>query len=167
MGKQRKNKKMMKHQVPSDKELLQELATLDEVTAYVPTNKDHVDGKVPSWCELVLGVQRDRAGNAPAFVGMELYLRRHDGEMIIEVLDEVLHPNRGGGAVDTIWAALDDSIEAIMGRVNKNKSPHDEDKGMASGLTRALALLVTPFEPDEDAIKDIAMDRYAIRHGLQ
>jgi hypothetical protein len=170
MGKARKDKKKRKVALGgNDKEMLQELATVDDVTAWIPTDKDHVGEAVPKWCELVLEIKRTDDGSlTPSWpLNARLPLRRHDGELIIEVLDDVLHPNRANGAADRVWAALDESIDRIMKRVNKGKDPHDEDKGMASGLTRALALLIMPFDPDEDTIKDIAMDRYAIRNRLK
>lgn len=168
MGKARKNKKR-KVKLSKVAEDLQMLATLDDVTAWIPTDKDHVAEAVPKWCELVLEITRENDGTAVGEwpLNYRIPLRRHDGELIIEVLDDVLHPNRANGAADRVWAALDESIDQIMKRVNKGKSPHDEDKGMASGLTRALALMIMPFDPDEDTIKDIAMDRYAIRNRLK
>lgn len=168
MGKARKDKKR-KVKLSKVAEDLQVLATLDEVTAWIPTDKDHVAEAVPKWCELVLEVKRDNDGSEAGEwpLNYRVPLRRHDGELIIEVLDEVLHPARGNGAADKIWLALDECIDRIMRRVNKDKSPHDEDRFTAVGLTRALALLITPFDPDEDSIKDIAMERYAIRNRLK
>lgn len=170
MGKARKDKKKRKVALGgNDKEMLQELATLDDVTAYVPTNADHVAQAVPAWCELVLEIKRENDGTPPGEwpLNYRVPLRRHDGELIIEVLDDVLHPSRGNGAADRIWLALDECIDKIMKRVNKDKSPHEEDRFTAVGLTRALALLISPFNPDEDVIKDIAMERYAIRNRLK
>lgn len=168
MGKARKDKKR-KVKMSKVAEDLQVLATLDDVTAWIPTDKDHVAEAVPAWCELVLEIKRESDGSAAGEwpLNYRVPLRRHDGELIIEVLDDVLHPSRGNGAADRIWLALDECIDRIMKRVNKDKSPHDEDRFTAVGLTRALALLVTPFDPDEDSIKDIAMERYAIRNRLK
>lgn len=168
MSKKRKDKKRKVKLSKTAKDLLV-LSSLDEATAWIPTDVDHVAEYVPRWCELVLEIKRSQdgtpAGEWP--LSQRIPLRRHDGEMIIEVLDDVLHPTRAAGPADKLWLALDDVIERIMGRVNKDKSPRDEDKGEAVGLTKALAVLVSPFNPDEDAIKDIAMERYAIRNRLK
>lgn len=169
MGKARKDKKRRKSKMPKTAQMLAELATLDDVTAWIPTDKDHVAEAVPSWCELVLEVKREADGGGPGEwpLNYRVPLRRHDGELIIEVLDEVLHPARAAGPADKLWLLLDDCIDRIMKRVNKDKSPHDEDKGEAVGLTKALAVLVMPYSPDEEAIKEIAMDRYGIRNRIR
>ncbi len=177
MSKTRKTKKQKrKVEIESAAELLKPLATLDDVTAWVPGNADHVAETTPEWCELVLEMKRlpdaDAKGKKKSSPGdypinQRFALRRHDGELIIEVLDEVLHPNRAGATADTVWRELDKVIDKMMARVDKGKAPHDHDQGVAEGLGRALAFMVTPFDPDEDAIKDIAMERYAIRNRLQ
>lgn len=165
-----KRTKKKKDKQITDAELLSSLATLDDVTAYIPTAHDHLHGIYPQWCELSLQMRRqpEKGSDGPGVVGVELYLRRHDGELIMEVLDEVLHPNRGGGSADQMWSDLDDCMNRIMHRVNKDKSPHDEDRGEAVGVTKALARLVLPHENFEDAqaaIRDIAVERYQIRNG--
>jgi uncharacterized protein Yka (UPF0111/DUF47 family) len=167
MGKKSKTK------MSETADALGELATLDEVTAQIPTDKEQRNGIYPSWCDLVLEIKRDadstiKDGPATFPLSHRMPLRRHDGELIIEVLDSVLHPGRAGGTADTIWMDLDDCIDRIMKRVqHPKKDPKPEDVGEAVGLTKALARLVMPYEPDEDAIRDIAMERYAIRNRLK
>lgn len=143
-------------------ELLEELATLDEVEAYIPTSKDHAAGATPEWCELVLHVKRD--DDWPLRVSAPL--RRHDGELIIEVLDSVLHPNRGGGAADMIWRELDRVVDRIQRRVERDLEPRKADVAEARAYSMALAFVQSPYEPDVDLIKDIAMQRYETRNGL-
>lgn len=143
-------------------ELLEELATLDEVEAYVPTGKDHDAGAVPEWCELVMTVKR--GGDWPLRASMPL--RRHDGELIIEVLDSVLHPNRGGGAADMLWRDLDAVVDRIQRRVERGLDPRKADVIEARVLSTALAYVQSPYEPDVDLIKDLAMQRYETRNGL-
>lgn len=175
----KRKSKARKVKIDKDSTLLGELATLDDVTAYIPTARDHTDGSFPHWCELMLEIKREHDdGSEPVGpqgspgewpINYRIPLRRHDGELIIEVLDEVLHPSRGNGTADKMWLMLDDAIERIMKRVNKGKDPRDDDRGEAVGLTKALAALVMPFEAAgaaEDQIRDIAMERYAIRNGL-
>lgn len=169
MGKKKKGKR----RIPSDAELLTELATLDNVEARIPTNAEHVADHVPPWCELVLKVNRETTdGGDPwaqpgwGFIKQSWMLRRHDGELIIEVLDAVLHPERPGRAGDPTWAALDEAVERIQYMVVKGKHPNPEDVGEARGLATALANMTNPIAPDVEDIRAAAMIRYDIRHGI-
>lgn len=175
MGKARKDKKSKKKdQITTAEELLRPLATLDDVSVWVPGDGDHTAEIVPPWCELVLELKREskpikpnkkRPSDMP--ISSRFALRRHDGELIIEVLDDVLHPNRAGTLADTLWRELDIVIDKMMARVDKGKTISDHHRGLAEGLGKAIALMTMPFDPDEDAVKDIAMERYAIRNRLQ
>lgn len=143
-----------------DDELLIELASVDEVEAYIPTCKDQDSGMVPHWCELVLSVKREE-GDFP--LNTRLPLRRHDGELIVEVLHSALHPNAGNNAGDMIWRELDKVVDRIQRRVEKGKEPLKADVGRAQGLVCSLAILTNPYDPDEEAVRDAAMERYEIR----
>ena len=149
-------------------ELLAELSSLHEVTAWVPSNADHVVGKTPPWCELVLEIHRpSNEEAAPGFPLRErLPLRRHDGELIAQVLHDVLRPEAPVMASDMIWADLDALVERIQKVVNKGKVPSKSLVGQALGLATALAYLDRPYDPDVDEVRATAMTRYAIRHGL-
>ena len=149
-----------------DADLLAELATVDEVEAYLPTNADHVAQAVPAWCELVLSVKRFDDGTLkPSHpLNVRMPLRRHDGELIIEVLQGALHPDANKFAVEAMWAALDDVVDRLQRRVNKGKEPLKSDRGEALGLATAIALLSNPIEPDVDEVRSVAMERWEIRH---
>lgn len=149
-------------------DLLAELASLDEVSAWVPTAANHAAGITPQWCELVLEITRTSDDDlAPAWpIKQRLPLRRHDGELIIQVLHDVLHPEYPTQAGDAIWAELDAVVERIQRVVNKGKSPSKSLVGQALGLATALAIIERPLEPDVDDIRAVAMTRYAIRHNL-
>lgn len=157
--------------LPSDAELLVELGTIDEVEAYIPTSKDHQHGITPQWCELVLKVNRDRIPNDDGGPGdwplnMTLPLRRHDGELIIQVLHDTLHPKDGGtSALEQAWDRMDVVVRRIQKRIEKGKSPRPEDIGEARGLATAIALMISPMQPDEGLVRELAMDRYDIRYG--
>lgn len=166
------SKKKQKSSVPSDAELLTELATLDDVSARIPTSTEHDAQVVPAWCELVLNVMRQSTGHGSAGPGAyplstTMCLRRHDGELIIEVLDAVLHPktDREARGVVTIWAALDAVVDRIQARVAKGKPVRKADIGEARGLSYALAAYLTPREPDTDAVRAEAMERWDARTG--
>ena len=160
------SKKKSKHALPDDAELLAELATLDEAGARIPTSREVDAGQVPPWCELVLHVRRDgRIEDRPIHTG-DMYLRRHDGELIIEVLDQVLRPNHSMSYTDQIWSALDDAVERIQRRVAKGKAPRPDDVGEARGLAIALAAMTNPREPNVDEVREVAMTRFDIRHGI-
>jgi hypothetical protein len=145
-------------------EMLQELATLDLVEAEVPTVAEHTAGVVPPWCELRLKIRReqDDATNFP--LNIDIPLRRHDGELIIEVIHDVLH-RKTGVAGELIWAELDACVERIMKRRTKGKEPRDADIAEAMGLSKALAYLANPMQPELDDIKWAATERWNIRHA--
>lgn len=165
-------KKKRDTSLPSDAELLTELATVDEVSAYIPTNMDHDAGVVPSWCELVLDVRREpMEGDDPwappghSHIRQKWMLRRHDGELLIQVLHDVLHPNVGVG-LDHVWSMLDDAVERIQKRVSKGKPPRPADQAEALTLATAIAHVAKPHDPDVDDVKATAMARFEIRHGI-
>lgn len=151
-------------------DLLAEVATLDEVTAWIPTGADHDHGVTPQWCELVLEMKRDEDDDEDGPGGWpfstRLALRRHDGELISEVLGQVLHPTRNRMANEAIWDELDEVVERIQRRVAKGKEPMRRDVGQALGLATALALLDRPHDPDVDEVRAVAMDRYETRHSV-
>lgn len=155
------------HKPDDVKALLAEIASLDEVSAWVPTGKDHDSGITPQWAELVLEVKRDvDSDTAPDFpLNTSMPLRRHDGELIIQCLYEVLHPHAGGSIRQMIWAELDDVVDRIQKRVAKGKEPMKADKGMALGLATAIAIMTNPYAYDVDAIREEAMERWEARQG--
>lgn len=153
-------------------DLLVELATIDEVSAHIPTGADHDAGIVPPWCELVLNVKREADSDGPGDDGPgtwpintgSLTLRRHDGELIIEVLQSVLHPAHVSSAVAQVWDELDTVYAKIMRRVERDKEPLKKDVGMALGLATALAIMLDPIEPDVDEVRGLAVERYEATH---
>ena len=153
-GKKRKRKPRM----ANDEELLTELATLDEAAAYIPTGVDHDAGVVPTWCELVLELRRS---DTEFPLNSRLPLRRHDGELIMEVLYSVLHPMGDRSVTKMLENELDEVIKRLMEGTSESRKV---DRGMAAGLTRALAILTNPLAYDEDAVRDAAMERYEARH---
>lgn len=151
-----------KYNEPSTADLLAELGTLDEVEVRIPTAVEHSQSALPKWCELIMEVKR--TNEFP--INLRIPMNRHDGELIIEVIHSVLHPHAGGSIRDGLWLELDKVIDRIMRRVDKGKEPLKADVGEARGLTTAIARMTNPYEPSEDEIKGVAMDRYRIRRGL-
>lgn len=151
-----------------DAELLAELATIDEVEAYIPTGRDHDQSITPPWCELVLSVQRlDDGSLKPSWpLNVRMPLRRHDGELVMQVLWDALHPEHSMVAVEQMYVALDKAYDKIMKRVNKGKPAMDVHKGQALGLAQAIALLVNPIAPDVDEVRAVAVERYEARAGI-
>lgn len=139
-------------------DLLLELATLDEVTAILPTAMDGGVGNVPVWCELLLEIRRFDDGTlTPAWpLNARLPLRRHDGELIIEALNEVLHPQLVDPQ-EALWVELDVVVLRIQRRVERGKEPRLKDVGQALGLATALAHLTGS---DLDEIRGQAMTRF-------
>ncbi len=153
--------------MPSDAELLAELATLDEAEAWIPTSTDHEQDVTPPWTEVVLEVRRfDDGSLTPAWpLNVRMPLRRHDAELIIQVLHDVLHPSSGGQVTVMLWSELDAVVDRIQKRVERGKAPRLRDVGRAQGLTRAIAIMRNPFAYDEDEVRDEAMERWEERQG--
>src|SRR5690349_15754071 len=141
MGKKKKEKEW-DTKLPTVTELLEPLATLDSVEAWSPTSGDHLHDITPQWCELVLQVKRD-----------------HDGELIIEVLTQVLRPDAHRNAAEAIWDELDTVVERIQRRIDRGKDPMRADVGQALGLATALAAIDNPLDPDVDEVRGVAMER--------
>jgi hypothetical protein len=154
--------KTRKVEEPTTANLLAELATIDEVEARLPDSADLEQELVPQWCELLLSIKRK--SDWP--INVTFPLRRHDGELLIEVLHSVLHPHAGGSILDGLWGELDKALDRIMKRVDAGEKPRNVDLGHARGLTTAIARMTNPTTPNEEAVKGEAMDRYRIRRGL-
>jgi len=133
--------------------LLAGLSQLDSVEVTPVGNADHVAERVPQWCEITLGIERDgRVQVIP--------LTRHDGELIIECLHVVLHPGSSKSPVERLWAELDETMDYLM-----VDNPEEEDKATARALALAIAMLTLPYaeEPDVAAIKTEAVVRWEAR----
>lgn len=148
-------KKTKKTRHPSDAELLGELATI-EAEAWLPGDADQRNGMVPEWCELVLHIKR--GGDFPCKA--DLPLRRHDGELLIEVLYNQLHPKANVSTHNMIWAELDEVLDRLMAGTSESRR---YDRGVAWGLTLALAIAANPYSYDTDAVRDEAMARWTAR----
>lgn len=133
---------------PRNADLHQLTATVDSCEARIPSAAEHQSGEVPTWCELVLTIERDEHALAHHF-------RRSDGELIIEVLNEVLHPTHGTSIVEHVWRKLDAAMENIM-----EGNPTASDRSYALGLAEAIALITNPYNPDIDAVRNRAKARY-------
>jgi hypothetical protein len=90
----------------------------------------------------------------------------------------------GLSVLDLLWQKLDEVVDALdEGEPEKwadehvrGKDPQDhsgvasewmewgELRGRAQGLAQAIALLMNPYAPDVDAVRDQAMDRFDARH---
>lgn len=136
--------------------LFADLASLDEVTAWSPTGKDHDAGIVPPWCEMVLEVARESEWP----IKVQWPLRRHDGEMIIDVIHQTLHTRPGGNVTDMLWTELDRVVVKIQKRVEKGREPKSGHVGEARGLALAIAILTNPYAYDLDEVRAEAMARY-------
>lgn len=135
--------------------LLRELAEL-EVTAC--GSEDAVAGVVPDWCELVLDLTDDQGTK-------RLHLRRHDAELIIEALHEVLHPHSNRRSpVARLWEELDDTMDFLRA----DDDPEEEDRVRARTLALALAILTQPYleEPDITHIRQQAGERWEARQRM-
>lgn len=136
-------------------DLLRELSTIEECEAETVTDAQQRVGEAPEWAEISLKLVRD--GKT-----LTLWLRRHDGELIIEVLHEVLHPNAGGSIRSAIWSELD----AAYGQLKEAGNGSDRElRGYARGLAQALAHLENPYAPSLDAVRTTAQERWEARQA--
>lgn len=133
-------------------DLLLGLGTLESCEARVPTAHEQDMEEVPAWCELVLTFEREDKT-------VHHYLRRHDGELIVEVLNDVLRPHTGQSGQQMIWAELDAAYDRM-----KRGEPEDGDKHFARGLGLALAIIRRIDRPDLDAIRETARERWEAAH---
>ena len=135
-----------------DLQLMVELSTFEDVDAFALTDADHVAGDCPDWAEIVLRITRSKKQ-------LDHYLRRHDGEAIILALLKVLHPNAGKSVSGNLWAEVDqamvDLLDGDLGKEDRLKT-----QGFALGLSTAIALIRHPANPDVDAVRKEAMERY-------
>jgi hypothetical protein len=140
------------------RDLLAGLSRLESVEAVAVGHGDQIAGTVPEWTELVLDLE-DESGVR------RINLTRHDGELIIQCLYEVLHPNDNkSNPVTRLWAELDDQMDFLRA----DDDPEPEDRARAKALALALAMLTQPYspEPDLDPIREKAAQRWEERNGV-
>ena len=139
--------------LPSDAVYLREMSELDECEVITVTDADHVAQAVPPWAEIVLKLSRTSVGQ-----NRNIVLRRSDGELIIECLREVLHPDSQGLLVK-LW----DELDAQFGKLKELDKTHPAfgaQRGHCLGLAKAVALVINPFDPDVDAVRSECVDRF-------
>ena len=143
----------------SDRELLAELSRLESVEVIAVSDGDHTNETVEPWCELVMNLEDSRGVR-------QIQLTRHDAELVIEALFEVLHPQDNRSSARTrIWAKLDETMDYLMG----TDEPESEDKATARALAFALACITKPYSPETDVeanineIRAIAVERWEER----
>lgn len=122
-----------------------------EIEAAIP---DANDRSVPAWSDLTLTVTQEGSGSR------RLDLTRGAGEAIVEALHGALHPWAGMSIIDHLWAALDDEVDNLK---SGSKTVGEYNKGRANGLAQALATMYNPIEPNVDAVREAAMERWEDR----
>jgi hypothetical protein len=132
-------------------DLLKSLATIDEIECAPVTDADQRNGIAPPWAELKLQMERDGKR-------MLLWLRRHDGELMIEVLREILHPHAGGSILQKLWSRMDELFAELT---EGPKNP--ELSAEARGLATAIAHMESPYKPDIKIVRRMAAERYEAR----
>lgn len=130
--------------------LLRQLSTMDECEAYSIVDGDHHNG-APGWAELALEIVREGKG-------LLHYFRRHDAELVVEVLFKVLHPNAGKSINGEIWRELDETMVVLM--EGADDAEKIRSQGKALGLATALARISNPYAPNVDEIRKLARERY-------
>jgi hypothetical protein len=138
-----------------DLQMLVQLGTIDGIDCVPLTDADHVAGGIPRWAEIRLDIERD---------GKMLvhYFTRHDGEATAMALLRGMHPEAGKPISSRVWELLDEIMTGLMEDLYEgDEKPRMQ--GKALGLATALALLRSPVNPDVDAVRKEAKERYGAR----
>ena len=139
--------------LPNDGVYLREISELEECEVITITDKEHVAQTVPPWAEINLRLGR---ANGQA---RNTYLRRSDGELIIECLREILHPDSQGVLV-SLWAELDEAFVELKETNPLTRGKWENLKGKCLGLATGIAYIVNPYAPDVDAVRAEAVERW-------
>jgi hypothetical protein len=142
--------------VAEDLKLLTQLGSVEDIQCIPLTDADHVAGGIPRWAELRLDIQRD--GKL-----LQHYLTRHDGEAINLSIIMAMHPNAGRPVSGVLWAQLDEAMEHIMSGELDEEVEKPRMQGKALGLAYAIAAIRSPHDPDVDAVRREAKERYEAR----
>lgn len=141
----------------TDAELLGALSRLDSVEAMSVGAEDHSYGRTSEWCEILLNLEGN--GNTRS-----VELTRHDAELIIEVLHNVLHPGKHKSSpLSRLWKLLDDHMDFLLA----DEDPEPEDKARARALAEAITILRNPWTEDDQIdvseVRDEAVERWEAR----
>jgi len=121
---------------------------------------DQDTGKVPQWCDLTVTIEHGDQADSNWAVRNEdgsvtLFMTRAAGQVVIDVIYETLHPYSGRSIQEVMRRQLDEVVERLM-----TGKAEDGDKFLARGMAMAMACLRNPLNPDWEAIRDDAVDRY-------
>lgn len=119
-----------------------------EIEAAIP---DADDRSVPDWSDLTLRIKRE-----DSHVQSQWDLTRAAGEAIIDALHGALHPWAGMSIIEHLWVRLDEAMQSLM----ETDKPSKQQQGYALGLATALATMYNPLDPNVDAVRETAMERY-------
>ncbi len=111
---------------------------------------DQSDGEVPQWCDLTLDVT-----NLSSNATVRLHLTRPAGEAIIDAMHAKLHPWQAGSIIGLLQSQLDEVVARLM-----SGSPEPGDKDMARGMARCIAIMLNPYNPNWEQVRDDAVARY-------
>lgn len=139
--------------LPNDSAYLREISELEECEVVPITDADHVAQIVPPWAEINLHLKRESRGQE-----RNIFLRRSDGELIIECLREVLHPD-SQGLLEKLWAEMDGQFEKLKA-IGKTDPALAAQQGHCLGLAKAIAMVINPYDPDVDAVRAECVERW-------
>jgi len=126
------------------------------IEVFSPNTADVAHGRTEDWVEVMLDfteIQDD-----PVVERTQRFVMTRDGaELMIDQLHEFLHPWAGKTITETIFG---EAVDATRRLLSQRKSD-PADVGLARGLTRSLALLRNPYDPDAayEAVKIEIMAR--------
>lgn len=78
----------------------------------------------------------------------------------------------GPSILDKLWAEMDHQLGKLMA-LDAVDFPHEEafelastgQKGMCLGIAKCLAIMLAPYDPDVDAVRAEAMERWEARRS--
>ena len=124
------------------------------IEARIPDDVEMRRG-VPDWCDLIISVQHEDGA------AHQIPMTRVAGELLIDVVGQTLHDWAGMSIIERIWAELDEVMDGLMDGSDAGEAA----KGSALGLATALATMYNPLNPNVDAIREQAVDRWTERHA--
>lgn len=124
-----------------------------EVQTHCHGQADQSAGEVPAWCDLTMKIKNLSTGATEV-----LFLTRSAGEAVIDALHETLHPWQGGSIIDLMYRRLDDVVQNLL-----DGTAEPDDKVRARAMAEMISILVNPYRPNIDAVRDQSVERVRSR----
>lgn len=110
-------------------------------------------------------VKAEKDGTRHIYIDGEpvLDLSQMEAEEVVAALTSSLRPYAGYSIFEKITQELDAVIDRLMSE--DGEAEDDRDPGRAEALTKCLAMIRNPYQPDYAAEKERQMERWERRNG--